>query len=165
MAQLYELKLIPGFPGERRRRADVELVKGESLVTELTAEQLEAIEADEYITVKNADGSATAGASEPGLSELKRGELDIIAAELGLDSSKFPNKEALIAGIQDARENGVTPPAPTPALTPEELEAMSTEDLKALAVEKGLTVEDQELEEDTRKALIEAIEANQPAEE
>lgn len=125
MSQLYKLKLRPGFPAERRRRADIELVKGETLTTELTEEQLAAVSADDYITVEPAEEGAEEGA-ELDLGKLKRNQLEPIAVELGLDPSDYKNKESLVNAIESAQNGGTpeeeTPKEPETPETPEEPE-------------------------------------------
>jgi len=120
MSKLYVLRLEAGFPAESRKRAGIYLVKGERLTTELTDEQLKAVKADEWISVKEADASVSKEDSELDIDSLKRKDLDLVAIELGLDPSDYKNLEELRPAVKEAiakRDRGEsTPPATT---TPE----------------------------------------------
>lgn len=123
--KLYTLRLAPGFPAESRTRGGISLTRGERLTVELTAEQLKAVKADEWITVKEADASVIAEDAELDFDVMKRKDLDLIAIELGLDPSDYSNLETLRPAVKEAhakREAGdITPPAPetTPPKAPE----------------------------------------------
>lgn len=102
MSKLYVLRLEAGFPAESRRRAGIYLTKGERLTIELTKEQLEAVQADEWISVKEADASVSTEDTTLDVDALKRGDLDLVAVELGLDPSKYKNLEELRPAVKEA---------------------------------------------------------------
>lgn len=117
MSKLYVLRLEAGFPAESRRRAGIYLTKGERLTTELTKEQLEAVQADEWISVKEADASVSTEDVELDIDSLKRKDLDLVAVELGLDPSDYKNLEELRPAVKEAiakRDAGETTPPEAP---------------------------------------------------
>jgi len=192
MSKLYILRLEAGFPAENRRRAGIYLTKGERLTTELTKEQLEAVQADEWISVKEADESVKTEDTELDIDSLKRKDLDLVAVELGLDPSDYKNLEELRPAVKDAiakRDAGettspkagegsseggddtTTPPAGGEGEGNDEEEEVvpltdrPIDELELIAVELNLDVTKVEDEAEYKAALVKAIEDAKPVEE
>ncbi len=136
MSKLYKVRLL-AHAGASRRRAGLEFEKGQARTLELTNEQLEALKADSFFSVKVAgEGEAgevtstTSTPEAPNLYAKKRKQLDKMAVKLGLDPKEYKNIETLVPAIEAAQvaadekakaeeaaktstpENGdVTPPA------------------------------------------------------
>ena len=119
--KFYKVKLSAGFPSNRRQRAGFELAKGgEPLITALTAEELEKLNADDWITVTElskeeieARGETAKSATddetdEVDLSKLKRPQLEKLATEMEIEGSEdkdvFPNVESLRTAITNRSE-------------------------------------------------------------
>jgi len=181
MSKLYVLRLEAGFPAENRRRAGIYLTKGERLTIELTKEQLEALHADELISVKEAGADVKGEDTELDVDALKRKDLDLIAIELGLDPSDYKNLEELRPAVKEAiakREAGETtsPKAGEGSSEGEgegddnetdapNLQDKSVEELSEIAKELSIGVTLGEDVEANKALLIKAIEDAKPVEE
>lgn len=150
MSNLYELRLAVGFTGQRRRRAGIELEPGVTLKTELTEEQLKAVEADEWITVNAAGKGSEKELQEPQKPDyykMKRGKLEKIAVKLGIDPALHSNIPKLAAAIEKAEAQGI----PTDStleydginlgVTEEAFNAMTLEEQNELLRSKGIDPE------------------------
>lgn len=179
--KLYVLRLEAGFPAEHRTRAGIYLTRGERLTTELSKEQLEAVQNDEWISVKEAGDDVKTEDTELDIDKLKRNDLDLIAVELGLDPSDYKNLEELRPAVKEAiakRDAGetTTPPAGEGSGEGEgegnddeteevDLTTQSVDELELIAVELNLNVTKVEDQDAYKADLIKAIEDAKPVEE
>lgn len=165
MSQLYKVKLAQGFNAAGRRRAGLNLIKGETLVTELTAEQLSELQADVWVVVQDANAADTTDGSEGG----EGGQVDphegvsfkdlkAQAVEAGIDVKGMKSRADVIAAL-DAAAAGSEGGEDDEEETLELSEDMTLDDLKAVAVDQGVAAEVVEAATDETKAdLIKAIE-------
>jgi phenylpyruvate tautomerase PptA (4-oxalocrotonate tautomerase family) len=173
MAKEYKVKLAQGFNAAGRRRAGLNLIKGETLVTELTAEQLSELQADVWVVVQEADAKDAGEGSEGGeggqvdpYEGVSFKDLKAQAVEAGIDVKGMKSRADVIAALDAAAagsEGGEEDEEETLELsedmTLELSEDMTLEDLKAVAVDQGVAAEVVEAATDETKAdLIKAIE-------
>lgn len=161
MAKEYKVKLAQGFNAAGRRRAGLNLIKGETLVTELTAEQLSELQADVWVVVQDANAADTTDGSEGGQVDPHEGvsfkDLKAQAVEAGIDVKGMKSRADVIAAL-DAAAAG-SEGGEDEEETLELSEDMTLEDLKAVAVDQGVAPEVVEAATDETKAdLIKAIE-------
>lgn len=165
MSQLYKVKLAQGFNAAGRRRAGLSLIKGETLVTELTAEQLSELQADVWVVVQEADAKDASTGSEGGeggqvdpYEGVSFKDLKAQAVEAGIDVKGMKSRADVIAALEAAAE-GSEGGEEDEEETLELSEDMTLEDLKAVAVDQGVAPEVVEAATDETKAdLIKAIE-------
>lgn len=118
--QLYKIKLTQGFNAKGRIRAGITLQKGITMTTELTDEQLTALNNDVWIDVVKADSKAVATTpvisapkeaeapvdedeEEIDLSTKNFKELKDIATELQLDFTGLKSKAEIIKLIEESQ--------------------------------------------------------------
>lgn len=165
MGKQYKVKLAQGFNAAGRRRAGLSLIKGETLVTELTAEQLSELQADVWVVVQEADAKDAGEGSEGGeggqvdpYEGVSFKDLKAQAVEAGIDVKGMKSRADVIAAL-DAAAAGSEGGEEDEEETLELSEDMTLEDLKAVAVDQGVAAEVVEAATDETKAdLIKAIE-------
>lgn len=194
MSKEYKVRLL-AHAGQKRRRAGLEFERGVPVTMELDAEQLKALKADSFFSVKEAgegsdDGGSTTTPPAKPLAEKKRATLDKMAKKLGIDPKEHKNRETLAVAIEEAQAKAdeaagaeTTPPADE--TTPPagegsddgsgdddeeedlDLTTLSVDDLKVIATELNINTADANsaTEEETKAKLIEAIEAEKAKEE
>lgn len=159
MSKLYKVKLL-AHAGVNRRRAGMFFEKGAVSTVELTDEQAEAIKADSYFQITEADDVATEGSE---VKQPTRKELNDRAEELGLDPKAYKNIEQITVAIEEA-EAALENDSEDEGDDEEEdedvvLADLSDDELAVIAEELGVEVEKTDDAEADRKALIDAIEA------
>lgn len=165
MGKQYKVKLAQGFNAAGRRRAGLSLIKGETLVTELTAEQLSELQDDVWVVVQEADAKDAGEGSEGGeggqvdpYEGVSFKDLKAQAVEAGIDVKGMKSRADVIAAL-DAAAAGSEGGEEDEEETLELSEDMTLEDLKAVAVDQGVAAEVVEAATDETKAdLIKAIE-------
>lgn len=164
--QQYEVKLL-GHAGESRNRAGLYFERGVATTVELDADQLAAIEADSYFSVKPVgEASNDQGSGEPSLMEQKRPALDKMATDLGLDPKEYKNKETLVPAIEEAQKAKIEADQNGGTGNDDETEDvvltdLSDEELLVIAEELKVEVSTEGTPEEQRTALIAGIEAAQ----
>ena len=100
MATQYQVSLKSDFRANQRRRAGLLIDKNQALITELTDEQLKALEADERINVKMVGVVEEPKVDKQKLMRSKRKKLNKIADELGIEGAEeFSTKEEVVDAI------------------------------------------------------------------
>ncbi len=164
MSKLYKVRLL-AHAGQQRRRGGLTLEKGVPQTVELTKANLEALEADEFIQVKEA-GESEGGEQTTTPPAPKRAELDARAVELGLNPKDYKNIEQVTTAIEEAEKALENQDDDEEEDEDVVLTDLSIDDLKVIATELELNTADYADEDaDTEKLkLIEAIEAKKATE-